>query len=252
MPRALMPMPNGKQPIPDIANFSWVEYGLRAGVPRLMRVLREAGIPVSAAMNSALVVYYPQCAEAALEAGWEVVGHGVVQRSLREEPDEEAAIVEALGRLEAFCGWRPQGWLGPAYGESLGTPDLLKKHGIEYLFDWTIDDVPCWMTTETGPLLSIPYMLELNDVTMFLVERQGIDEFVDRYQRSVACFEQEAAPRLLTIALHPHLIGVPHRIGGLRTLLEFLAARDDTVFMTGGQIRDWYVAQVPPAMAQRV
>jgi len=53
------------------------------------------------------------------------------------------------------------------------------------------------------------------------------------------------APRVLAIGLHPHLIGVPHRIGYLAQMLDLLMARDDTVFMTGSQIADWYAAAEP-------
>ncbi len=36
--------------------------------------------------------------------------------------------------------------------------------------------------------------------------------------------------------------GVPHRIGYLAKMLDLLQIRDDTVFMTGGRIADWFVA----------
>ena len=49
-------------------------------------------------------------------------------------------------------------------------------------------------------------------------------------------------PRVLAIGLHPHLIGVPHRIGYLSKMLDELMACDDVVFVTGAQIADWFVA----------
>jgi len=61
---------------------------------------------------------------------------------------------------------------------------------------------------------------------------------------TVAAFAQEleSNARVLPIGLHPHLIGVPHRIGYLERMLDDLLAREDTVFMTGSQIADWFVA----------
>jgi len=53
MPRGVLPAPHGKASIPDIANFSWVEYGMRAGMPRLLRMLGERGIRANAFMNAA-------------------------------------------------------------------------------------------------------------------------------------------------------------------------------------------------------
>src|SRR5699024_7402777 len=63
VPRALMPMPNANRPAPDIGNFSWFEYGLRKGFPRILDVLNEAKIPTSAAINSKIIHSYPECAE---------------------------------------------------------------------------------------------------------------------------------------------------------------------------------------------
>jgi hypothetical protein len=46
----------------------------------------------------------------------------------------------------------------------------------------------------------------------------------------------------MALGLHPHLIGVPHRIGYLERMIDDLLGRDDTIFMTGSQIADWFVA----------
>ena len=45
---------------------------------------------------------------------------------------------------------------------------------------------------------------------------------------------------MLTLPVHPHLTGVPHRIGLFRDLLDLLLARGDSVFMVGSQIAHWY------------
>jgi hypothetical protein len=52
-------------------------------------------------------------------------------------------------------------------------------------------------------------------------------------------------PRVLTLGLHPHQIGVPHRMPYLRECLNILKARKDTIFMTGGEIADWYMSADP-------
>ena len=65
-----------------------------------------------------------------------------------------------------------------------------------------------------------------------------------RFTNTVAALERELAtnPRVFSLGLHPHLIGVPHRIGYLEKMVDDLLARDDTVFMTGSQIADWFIA----------
>ena len=138
------------KPMPDIGNFSWVEYGLRTGVLRLERIFSPRRLPVTNMMNAAVPDYYPVCAKLALKAGWELTGHGLFQRSLLYEENEEAVIDEALQKFEKFAGTRPKGWLGPGYGESLNTPDILKRRGIEFIHDWMVDDTRAGCGRATG------------------------------------------------------------------------------------------------------
>jgi len=247
MPRAILQNPHGKSPNPDIGNFSWVEYGLRTGVPRLLRIFTPRGLPVTNMMNAAFPDYYPSCAEAVLKAGWEVTAHGLFQRSLLLEPDEEAVIDETLAKLERFSGSRPRGWLGPGYGESLNTPDILRGKGIEFLHDWMVDDTPCWMRTRHGPLLAVPYALDMNDVMTFALDRNPAEEYFRRFKDAVEYFasEPDSPPRVITMGLHPHIIAVPYRLAMFERTIDMLMARRDTVFVTGARIADWYRAQDP-------
>ena len=54
--------------------------------------------------------------------------------------------------------------------------------------------------------------------------------------------EQELArqPRVLTIAPHPHIVGLPHRFDTLLRMIDTLQARDDTILMTCDAIGDWF------------
>lgn len=249
MPRALWEAPHNRIPWPDLANFSWVEYGLRLGVPRLARVLAERGLPASATMNASVIDVYPGVAELALRSGWEVIGHAVEQRSLQLEADEVAVIRETVERLERFTGVRPRGWLGPGFGETVNTPEHLKAAGFDHIYDWMVDDVPCWMHTANGPLIAMPYALELNDVAIFLLGRQSGNEYLQACRDWIETVEPElrTQPRILTLGLHPHIIAVPHRLKYLAMTLDYLMARKDTVFMKAGHIADWFIAASPAA-----
>ena len=60
MPRGILPPPHGKvSDPPDLPNYSWVEYGMRVGLPRLIKLLRENDIPVSAFINAQVAEIYP-------------------------------------------------------------------------------------------------------------------------------------------------------------------------------------------------
>ena len=244
MPRAALPAPHGKSPIPDVGNFSWVEYGMRVGMPRLLRLITERGINASTFINAACADVYPSAAEAMLEANWEFVGHGWVQKSLQFEDDEAGVIARSIERLKQLTGRQPRGWFGPGAGESYETPDLLKAAGIEWVADWFVDDLPCWMRTKHGPIVAMPYTVELNDVPLYVVQEQSSDEMLKRLDMTLKTFDNEDSnqSKVLTIALHPHVMGVAHRAEVLARCLDQLLARADTAFFTGSEIADWFVA----------
>lgn len=251
MPRALFQKPHGASRGPDIPNFCWVESGLRTGMPRLLELFRKRGLPVTAAMNASVIEVYPELAQEVLQAGWAFMGHGVVQRSLEHEPDEVPIIAESLDRIERFAGRRPRSWLGPGLGETLDTPDHLVAAGIRYIYEWCLDDLPARMRTREGVAYAMPYALELNDVTIFAIEKHESQVYFERFRDAVEVFGQEVRtqPRVLTLALHPHIIAQPHRLPHLCRTLDLLQQRSDTIFMTCDEIGDWYHAACGSAAA---
>lgn len=253
MPRTIITPPHGKETVPDVPNFSWADYGMRAGLPRILQAIQERGLPASTSINAGVITAYPQAAHAMREMGLEFVGHGVHQKSLNHNQgeSEETLIAKSLEIISNFTGERPRGWLSPGLRETFDTPELLKKQGVEYVFDWVIDDVPHWMQTKEGPLLALPYNLEINDSIVYAIERHTSDEMYERLVRTLALFEEEATrrPRVLGIGLHPHLIGVPHRFGSFQKMLDLLMKSSNVCFVTGGQIADWFTAQVPAPAA---
>lgn len=246
MPRGVIPPPHGRPgPVPDVGNYSWVEYGMRVGMPRVMQILATRGIRASTFMNAQCADVYPSCADAMLKADWEFVGHGWFQKSLATEDNEIEVIEKSLARLEQLTGKPTRGWFGPGVGETAHTPDLLKERGIEWLSDWMVDDLPTWMKTRHGPMIAMPYTMELNDVPIWVVQGQSSDELLLRLQATLETFDHELAsnPKVLTLGLHPHLVGVPHRASYFAKCLDLLLARDDTVFVTGSDIADWFVKE---------
>ena len=241
VPRTIMPTPHGMQPVPDIPNWSWAEYGMRCGMPRLLRALGERGVKADACINASVLDVYPSAAEAILEAGWEFQAHGLAQRAMPDAGEEEL-IHAAMDRLEQFCGYRPRGWTGPGLKESFDTLDYLKAAGIEYTCDWIVDDLPCWIKTRHGPMVAVPYTLDLNDSVICAVEKHSSSEQYDRVCHSLEAVDRELeeSPKVLTISLHHHLNGVLHRIGFVEKMLDKLVERSDVIFMTGGQICDWF------------
>lgn len=247
MPRTIITPPHGKETIPDVPNFSWADYGMRCGLPRMIEAIQSRGLPASTSINASVLDAYPGAGEAMRAAGWEFIGHGMHQKSVNHAGAEADVISASLNKIQGFTGTRPTGWLSPGLRESYDSPELLRAEGIEYVFDWVIDDVPNWMTTKQGPLLSMPYNLELNDSIIYAIEKHATGQFLDRLTRTVALFRKESQthPRILGLGLHPHLMGVPHRFGEFEAMLDLLIKTPGVCFMLPKQIAEWYAGQVP-------
>jgi peptidoglycan/xylan/chitin deacetylase (PgdA/CDA1 family) len=247
MPRVILPPPHGLVQLPDVPNFSWAEYGMRCGMPRLLKAFADRGLPASCSLNAGAIETYRPCMEEVRSAGWEMIGHGMHQRSMQAEADEGALIRQALATIEDFTGKPVRAWLGPGLRETAATPDFLTASGVRCVYDWPLDDLPCWMTTANGPLMVIPYSFEINDSIIYAVEKHASAEIYQRLVDTLTCYDAEIAaqPRIITIGLHPHLIGVPHRFTYLERMLDILTARPDVAFVTGSQIADWFEAAEP-------
>ena len=246
MPRGILPPPHGKSPDPpDLPNYSWVEYGMRVGLPRLFKLFAENNIPVSAFINAQVADIYPKAFEEVCKLNWELVGHGWFQESLRVAKDEEHVIKKSLDLLRKLSGQPVRSWFGPAGGETEKTPELLKENGIEFLHDWLIDELPCWMRTKLGPIVAMPYTFELNDVPIWTVQNNSCDEMKKRVDATLNIFDEEKLynTKIITLALHPHIVGVPQNFYYLKKIIEDLKKRDDVIFMTSSQIGDWFVKE---------
>jgi allantoinase len=242
MPRTVLTPPAGGSPMPDIPNWAWHEYGNRVGFWRMLELFDQFKIRAALAINGSAIQAYPPIARAALERGWEFIGHGFSQKNMQKVSDERADIVKTLEIIREFTGRAPRGWLGPGLTETWDTPDILAEEGYEYVCDWVLDDQPVMLKTRTRPLVSVPYTQECNDVAMMLIQHHPAAEYRDR---AVDQFEQlyadaEKSARIMALVVHPYIMGVPHRLRYLREALEHIRARAGVVFWTGEQILDWY------------
>ena len=254
MPRTIVTPPHGRETVPDVPNFSWADYGMRAGLPRILQVFGSRDLPASTSFNAGVIDAYPQAAMAMREAGWEFIGHGMHQKAINHVEGGEAAVIGAsLDKIENFTGRRPRGWLSPGLRETVDTPDILKRSGVDYVCDWVVDDRPAWMNTTEGPLIAMPYNLEINDSIIYAIERHATGEMARRLEFTLRRFEIECLDSaiVLAIGLHPHLIAVPHRIHELERMLDLLIASSDVGFFTGSELADWFAAVTSAANVAR-
>jgi peptidoglycan/xylan/chitin deacetylase (PgdA/CDA1 family) len=237
-------------PVPDVPTWSARDYGNRVGVFRLMDVLDRHGIRATVALNSELCAEHPEIIEEGNKRAWEWMGHceSNTRRLNAAAPGEEPRIIKnALGTIEKATGARPRGWLGSGLQETWDTLDHLAAEGCDYVCDWTNDDQPYMMTLDGGKsLVSVPYSHEINDKPAFEKFLRTAEQFRDMICRQFDVLYREGAQsgRVMAIAIHPYLTGVPHRIDAFDEALGYISRHGRVWKATGTEIAQHYRAQV--------
>lgn len=239
-------VPGGFGGIPDVSPWSTRDYGARVGVFRIMDVLAKRDIPASVTLNSEVCDAYPQIMEDAMALGWEFLGHNQSNtRRLTDIPPEteRQVIADTLSRIAQTTGSRPRGWLGSGLAETWNTLDYLADEGVEYVCDWVNDDQPYLMDIGGKRMVSLPYSTEINDLPAFFRFFRSTEDFEAMMRRQSDTLWREGAEsgRVMAIALHPFVIGMPHRIWALESALDYIAGHDQVWFATGGEIVDHYL-----------
>lgn len=245
-------------PHPNTYNWGWREYGNRVGGWRLLDLLADHGVTPAVLLNSECYEHCPELVAAYGAAGAEIVGHGRTNSEHPNglDPERERAMIgqvtQAITRAE---GRPPAGWMSPGANPSAITEDLLAEHGYRYTLDWPIDDQPVWMRTRSGPLLSVPYPHEVNDVPMIAFHHGSAPQFAEAALDQVEeLLEQSAAqPLACGIVVHTFIAGQPFRLRRFRRVVERLSALRDRVWLTTpGEIARHYAGiEAPPPDAAR-
>jgi allantoinase len=245
MPRTVLTPPMGQPLLPDLPNWAWHEYGMRVGFWRLFDCMQKSGVTPTLALNGIVCRNYPRIAQAAKDAGWEFMGHGWTQQPMHKVDDQRTAIRDTIDAIRAFTGEPPRGWESPGLTETFDTIDHLAEAGIEYVADWVLDDQPVYIATAHGPIVSVPYTVEINDIVMMLVQHHAAEKLLHRGREQFDRLYEESlvSPRVMAISVHPYISGVPHRIRYLEELYRYVLSKPGVVHWTGGRIVDWYRSQ---------
>jgi allantoinase len=227
---------------PDVMQWAARDYGNRVGIFRIMDVLDRHNIRATVALNSDLCAQHPYIIEQGCKRNWEWMGHN--QTNTRRLSDagpagEEALIAGTLSTIAAATGTRPVGWLSSGLQETWDSLELLATHGVRYVADWINDDQPYMMQLPEGKTIaSVPYSGEINDKPAYEKLHRTGPEFGDmiRRQFDVLYREGEHSARVMAIALHPYLSGVPHRIDALDAALNYICAHENVWLATGSEI----------------
>jgi len=231
--------------VPDPLNYGWRDYGPRVAVWRVMEILDKHGLRASVLLNSDVCKYYPEIVEEGNKRNWTWLAHGKNNSTLQVGmtlEQERAYLTDIVDTLKKSTGKSPKGWLGPALSETMNTPDLLEELGLTYLCDWCNDDQPYKLNTKGGKMISVPYSIEVNDIPLFVGKSLTGPDFAQivKDQFDVLYEEGKKTGRVMCLALHPFVIGLPFRSKYLDEALRYIKGHRDVWFPTSDEIADWY------------
>ena len=232
----------------DLAGEGMFEYGSRVGFWRLMRLFQERGLPLTIFGCALAIERNPLIAEAIRQSGFDVCSHGWrwIKHYELSEDEEREHIRKAVESLERTTGQRPRGWYC-RYGPGLNTRRLVVEHGgFLYDSDYYGDELPFWKTVEGQPHLVVPYSLTNND-GKYAGWMGTSDEWFSFIRDAFDMLYEEggANPKMMSVGLHPRLIGHPARAMGLKRLLDYVQERDDVWITRRIDIAEHWVQHHP-------
>ncbi len=245
------------RPHPDVAGYSWRDYGNRVGLWRMMEVMDRHGVRGSVSLNVAVADHFPEIIEACVARGWELFSHGVYNTRYTygmSEAQERALIEDVRLSILKCSGQTLKGWLAPALTLTDRTIDLVAEAGLTYTLDLFHDDQPMPVKTAKGRLVSVPYSLEINDFTTL---HQGATSPSDYTDAIIAQFDRlymEGADggRVMCLPLHPFLIGQPHRVREFDRALAYITGHAGVWLTTAAEIAEHFNANHYDAFAEAI
>ena len=216
-------------PARAMAMESLYEYGSRAGIWRLLRLLDEFAMPATVFGVATAMDRNPAAVDAMLDAKWEVASHGYRWIDYQTIPEavEREHIAKAIEIHTRLTGDRPLGWYQGRTSPNTARL-VVEEGGFTYDADSYADDLPYYDTRHGKPQLIVPYTLDANDMKFvayngFTTGEQFAGYLIDAFEALHA--EGETSPKMMSVGLHCRIVAKPGRILGLRRFLEHIASR---------------------------
>ena len=243
-----------RKPIRMHVSESNYQYGINAGAPRVLQLLKEYQMPATFTAAALALERAPDLASQIIDQGHEVCCHGyrwVMQYKMNEDQEREF-IRKGIDSITRTCGERPVGWLS-RYMTTDATRRLLAEEGFEYHMDDFSNDVPFWDSVETHsgenkPIVVLPYALDTNDMKMWMDPslqpwdwaKYACDTFDWLHEEA-----QQQGARYMSLGVHLRIIGRPARITAFKQFLDHVKSKSDVCVMTRRDISRHFAAQIP-------
>ncbi len=235
----------------DLSLESEYEYGSRVGIWRLFRIFEGAGVPVTFFATAVALERNPLVAQKLAVRGDEPAAHGYRWASALDmtREEERTTIRRAVASIETTTGTRPVGWFSRKMGPN--TRELVvEEGGFEYDAEAFNDDLPYWTLVNGKPHLVVPYSTVFNDIRFVLAQGWASpDHFLDYTKAGLNRLRDDGddVARMMSVGLHPRLIGNPARADALARFIEYAQGFADVWIARRRDIAAEFRRQVPPA-----
>ena len=216
-----------KSPIRNYGNESNYLYGIKAGAPRVVKLLRDHDVAASWTVAALSLENHPEIGAAIRELGHEPVSHG--WRWVHQFKMDEAAERDFIDKAVTIDrGDAPA--RGPMAGcrryfHTDNTRRLLIEAGST--ITWTIIRATCRSgiapTVPGKPIAIVPYQLDTNDMKMWTDPAYTPANWLDYARRASTRPMREGMagnPKMMSLGLHLRIIGRPGRIWAFEEFLR--------------------------------
>ena len=228
----------------NLGNESVYEYGSRAGVWRILRLLEAHEVNGTIFACGRAMERNPEAARAFTALGHDIVGHGYRwEKHWGMAPEfERDQVRQTVKAVQETSGYLIKGWFC-RYLRSFNTRRILLDE--DFLFDSTdfSDDLPYFTRVDEKPFLIVPYSLDNNDVRFVRGTFLTGEHFFQYLRESFDTLYKEGAthPKMMSIGLHDRIIGKPGPAKGLEMFLDYARGVQDVWFARRTDLARWWI-----------
>jgi peptidoglycan/xylan/chitin deacetylase (PgdA/CDA1 family) len=240
------------------------EFGAVAA-PRILRLLERRGLPSTWFVPGYTAATYPDLVRAVADAGHEVGNHGWshVPPARLSRDEEEAELVRTSDLIESLTGRAPRGYRSPSWDLSPHTIMLLERHGFVYDSSMMGDDFTPYQARigdavalgeplqpgRASAVAELPVSWHLDDFLHFeyvalpdyvQVPAFSPTSFFDNARGDFTWMRRELPRGVLTLTMHPYIIGRGHRLLALEQLVDDLAAHGARFVTAEAAVAAWH------------
>jgi peptidoglycan/xylan/chitin deacetylase (PgdA/CDA1 family) len=236
----------------SIGRLSQGQYGNRAGVPRILKVLEQKAVPATFFVPAVTALLHPDEQRQVVAGGHEIGLHGWIHEvNTKVPPQKERELhFRSADTLEKVTGRRPVGMRTPSWDFSEVTLAIQREMGLVYDSSLMADDDPYELVEngEATGIVELPVEWIRDDFVYFNMNRfnaqrpqMPVTAVLDIFRREFDGAWEEGG--LFVLTMHPHVIGYRSRIFILEELIDHMRARGGVWFATHEEVARYVKAE---------